>query len=333
MAWCPKCKNEYREGITVCAECGCELVEEKEISDMRFLTGGEDLEQWLTLKGFLEYSGISYVEIRSKEPEQIDEYENTEEAMCLHALYVKHSELQQAQKIARVFFQQKVLEKMAEEQENSTEDDYSEFDSAGEDDAIEDNENLQPGEPAKVTESADEIQNTDKSTRTTEVYQPYIKSEDQAEENRSSAWTLLIVGTLGIIAVALGIAGIIPFRLGNPYMFYGVMSAVFILFVVMGLVSMKNAKIFAKKAESENSLRNSLLKWCRENLTAEKVDEKLATTNEIPEHITDGEMYFKRYDMIKQMVNHQFMNLDQGLLENLIDEEVYDMVFPNNENE
>jgi len=23
--WCPKCKAEYREGFTVCADCGCEL--------------------------------------------------------------------------------------------------------------------------------------------------------------------------------------------------------------------------------------------------------------------------------------------------------------------
>ena len=27
MPWCPKCKNEYREGFTECAECGCRLVE------------------------------------------------------------------------------------------------------------------------------------------------------------------------------------------------------------------------------------------------------------------------------------------------------------------
>lgn len=25
--WCPKCKAEYRKGITICAECGAELVE------------------------------------------------------------------------------------------------------------------------------------------------------------------------------------------------------------------------------------------------------------------------------------------------------------------
>ena len=28
MAWCPKCKCEYIAGITVCADCGCELVDE-----------------------------------------------------------------------------------------------------------------------------------------------------------------------------------------------------------------------------------------------------------------------------------------------------------------
>ena len=26
--WCPKCKNEYIEGVTTCVDCGCELVAE-----------------------------------------------------------------------------------------------------------------------------------------------------------------------------------------------------------------------------------------------------------------------------------------------------------------
>ena len=28
MPWCPVCKSEYREGFTVCARCGVELVDE-----------------------------------------------------------------------------------------------------------------------------------------------------------------------------------------------------------------------------------------------------------------------------------------------------------------
>ena len=28
MAWCPKCKNEYRKGITHCPDCDVDLVEE-----------------------------------------------------------------------------------------------------------------------------------------------------------------------------------------------------------------------------------------------------------------------------------------------------------------
>ena len=30
MAWCPKCKCEYVDGIKVCADCGCDLVESLE---------------------------------------------------------------------------------------------------------------------------------------------------------------------------------------------------------------------------------------------------------------------------------------------------------------
>lgn len=281
MAWCPKCKNEYREGITVCAECGCELVEEKELYNRKPLLLGEE-QQLQTLKSFLEYNGIKTAEIRYVEQE------------AGYELLVKDTDFTQALKVVRVFMEQKALEKIQEMQENGT-----------------------------MEEMKASAENTEKEAGETQPVQPYVNSAEQAEENRSSAWTLLIVGSLGLIAMILGIVGVIPLNLGNPYMFYGVMSAVFILFIVMGAVSMKNAKIFAKKAESENSLRDSLLKWCEENLTAEKIDAQIENADDVADEI----LYFRRYEMIKKMMNHQFMNLDQGFLEQLIDDEVYDMVF------
>lgn len=288
MAWCPKCKNEYREGFSVCAECGCELVEKEKIYNVKPLAFGEE-QQMISLKGFLEYNKIKYVEMKYDEEEAVYE------------LLVDEDDLLHAQKVARVFLEQRTLEKLKEAQEYGMDAHFTEsYDTA-----------------VEATEEAADNGNS------SEISKPYVNSADQAEENRSSAWTLLVVGSIGLIVVILGIAGIIPFRLGNPYMFYGVMSAIFILFIVMGMLSMKNAKVFAKKAESENSLRDSLLKWCRENLTAQKVNEQLGNTDNVPEEV----LYFRRYEMIRKMMNHQFMNLDQGFLENLIDEEVYDMVF------
>lgn len=152
---------------------------------------------------------------------------------------------------------------------------------------------------------------------------PYQNSLERAEENRSSGWVLLVVGGLGFLVIFLGMIGVLPVSFGTNYLLYGVMSAVFLLFMVMGGISMKNARIFAKKAESENSLQNTLLAWCRENLTAENIGAEIESTRDD----TEETLYFKRCDYIKGRMNHQFMNLDQAFLEHLIDEKVYEMVF------
>lgn len=173
---------------------------------------------------------------------------------------------------------------------------------------------------------------------------PYRNNSEKAEDNRSSAWVLLIFGIFGIIAIILGIAGIIPLRPGNPYMFYGIMGAVFILFIVMGIVSLKNAIFFESKAASDNSLQEIMKKWCIENLNAQDIDKAIEESKDVnTENDTeedknaetvisadldaDGELYFKRYEYIKNRLNEQFMNLDEGFLDNFIDEKVFDLVF------
>ncbi len=52
MPWCPKCKNEYREGIKVCADCGVELVSEPLENAPVPLTFG-DKEKMAALKSLL----------------------------------------------------------------------------------------------------------------------------------------------------------------------------------------------------------------------------------------------------------------------------------------
>ena len=150
----------------------------------------------------------------------------------------------------------------------------------------------------------------------------YQDSSERASDNRSSAWVLLGLGSAGLIAVILGVTGILPLRLGNPYLFYGVMGAIFILFVVAGIVSMKNAKLFEKKAESENSPRQTLLDWCRANLNAADIDREVCG-----EGVSEEVAYFRRSFCIKEKLNHQFVNLNQGFLDQFIDDYIYDEIF------
>lgn len=284
MAWCPQCKNEYREGITVCADCGCELVEEKESRKLFpvFVGNAENAEE---LKRFLEYNQIKQVTVSSARDEGV-------------VVAVEETDKEQALKLARVYAEQKYseeLEHIASEKQAEEEKD--------------------PFAEEKMVRAA----------RTN--FKSYMNSAQKAEDNRSSAWVLLIVGVLGLAVVVLGSLGILPLRIGNPYLFYGVMSALFLLLIVMGFVSMKSAKLFARTAESENSLKKTLLEWCKGNLKASQIDSVIADAAELEEEV----LYMRRYDVIKDMLNHQFMNLDQDFVDELIDEEIYDMVFTTEE--
>ncbi len=217
MPWCPKCKNEYREGFSVCADCGSVLVDEE-----------------------------TFVRLEAEQPA-----------------------------------------------------DFS-------------------SEAAEEKAGASQSRGKGESSRI-----PYRDNAERASENRSSAWVLMAVGGFGIAVLILGITGMIPLHFSNAYLFYGVMAAVFILFLVAGIISMKNALIFEKSAESENSVKTALLDWCRQNLRKEDLDQQIG----IEEKPSMEILYFRRFEAIKARLNHQFLNLDQGFLEKLIDDTVYEMVY------
>lgn len=218
MPWCPVCKNEYRDGIKLCAECKVELVD--------------------------------HLEDRKAQSAELGEQGRMASMRALAA--------------------------------------------AGEEDSDED--------------MSEEIP----------VYHVYQNSAAKAEDNRTSAYTLLLVGIVGFILVLLVFAGVIPVYQGSSttkYFVCGVMGAMFVLFIVFGVVSMRNSKILLIKAKSEDSLLSEITKWCEGNLSAQQIDEDL-----FDEEIAEEQKYFKRTAKMKKMINDKYMNLDEALLEHFVDE-------------
>ncbi len=167
-----------------------------------------------------------------------------------------------------------------------------------------------------------EAQETDASVEEEETksgsYHYYQNSAARAEDNKSSAYTLLFVGGVGFIVVLLIFFNVTPlYRNGGitKYMVCGIMGAMFILFIIFGVLSMRSSKILFSKAKTENSLLAEMTRWCEENLNAEELDQEL-----FQEEMPEEQKYFLRAEKMKTLINDKFMNLDQAFVEHFVDE-------------
>lgn len=104
MAWCPVCKNEYREGITECSECKVPLVDNLEDCKLVKILYGtrEGLEE---LKDYLEYNAVKPVQI------DFDKEEGTE------ALFVSEKDKLRSIKLISTLMKQKQLEQLESNKE------------------------------------------------------------------------------------------------------------------------------------------------------------------------------------------------------------------------
>lgn len=241
MPWCPKCKCEYREGITECADCKISLVDE--------------------------------LPPDSENP------------------YLEENQMQQ--------MEQWVLEETEE--------------------------------PIATEEEQDvdletKIRNARMSAATDSV-RVYQDKKSKAEDFKSSAYTLIIVGAIGIIALVLLELGVFPFSLAAPgkYITYGVMGTMFLIFIIMGFSSFHSSKKYADEAKTEDDLTSRIKSWTLENVTKESIIKKAA----LPEQMPDEVKYFKYFELLKNAIKAQFGDMDASYLESLC-EELYSEIFEEN---
>jgi len=283
MPWCPKCKNEYKAGYTVCADCGTELVDSLE-SGMKAVYFGADEEIYEMAK-FLRANGIKKSEV------SYDEKENTYE------LKVESEVMAEAQKMIRVYLQNIAAA----------------------------NEVKQAAEAmAAMSEEELEALQREKEYRIKEMMRaPYEDADKKAEDYKSGADALLIVGIIGVVALVLLNLGVLPISLPafTKAMITGVMGIMFMIFVFMGITSRKSYAKLKSQANSDKDTKADIKKYLKETINVDEFDKELCDDEPSMEIL-----YFRRMEKLKEMVFAYSEGIDVSFAEYIL-EEVYPEIF------
>lgn len=318
MPWCPVCKNEYKEGVTVCADCGETLVASLEERKEVLLCSGEEA-LILRMQKFMEYNDIPVI------------FEQKDEEACLYVL-PKHE--RKAKQAAHVF-----LVESAAEAENRLEtaldsgDILNEAESATDEEASNHEEALHQVDSADGEEAQEDAEDalnsgssSDDGNNENDLRVPnggvYRKKSEQADDLKSSGEVLLVFGILGCIAMLLIDFGVLPIRFGNRIMMNVIMFALFLFFIGFGIYSLKGARKFRAEASDEDALTERIDAWVKAHLTAESIDEAAGLEEEDAEEIC----FFKRTEAIKRKIAEEFDGVDESYLDSLA-ENVYQELF------
>lgn len=153
----------------------------------------------------------------------------------------------------------------------------------------------------------------------------FVKASDRAENYRSSAFALLIVGGFGIVFLILAYLGIIKIALAANIniLFYAVMGFMFIVFIVVGIKSLSAAKVIQSTSKDEEDLTNKIYEYMRTEFTKDSIDE-MAIKDEIV--LSEEEKFFPRSIVMRNLINEKFGELDDAFMTELV-ENAYSEMF------
>lgn len=304
MLYCPRCKNEYQDGYTVCSDCNIMLISYEELNPKLPIYFGEK-EEIEMLAEYLEANFIKSVEVKEStdKPGFYEIFADDKEKKAvvkLLKIYLHDKEVKQVQEALHL---QEIMNKEAE-REDDLEDENLEEDSISEKEQqrISDMEQIHRMlEPAKVHENA----------------------KEKAEEYKSTAIMLIIIGILGIAADVMMYLDKLPIHFygSSKYLSCGLMLALFLVFLGFGFSSLSSSKKLAVIGAKEVDLSEEIKKWMKDNLTAEDIDSKI----EIYENDDESVKFFNRTELMKALISSEF-EAEEALIDELVDkfyEEIY----------
>lgn len=285
--WCPKCRNEYIEGVTTCVDCGCELVDElpKEIDKEAPQVIGSVIDEEIGNK-FLRFFRFSGLKTCALLPHNEEEEEG-------FYLVVSYDELEPAVQLVQQFAE-------AEEIQNSKDLDLDKLVSILDDhlDDIQD-------------EEANELL-TDLRTESSTVY---VNKKDKYTDFKFSGYSFITFAVLGYVFVAINFAGVI--HLFNYYSM-AILGIVFTVFLGIGISSLRKASRIKGLVSEEETI----LEQVQEFIEREFTDEYFDTLGN--SELSDEENFLHVSEGLKNRLVEQFPLFSKGYIDQLVDEKYGD---------
>lgn len=297
MPWCPNCKTEYREGITHCADCKVELVAEYKdvvLKNATALLVQVETEQQAfieKLRKFLEYSGITSAVMEEEE---------------LTGVYVAPEDFNKAKKCFKAFYSvetEMVMQKAAEAAFLKGE----EFDYFGDDEEEED-------AAESLSEAKEEVAESFEEQKTAK----HVSAASRYEDYRSSGYTFVILGGLGVAFALLNFMDVITV-FGSGFS-STVLFVLFGIFLALGIFSFVKAGQLKEGAKQENELVASAKSWMQENFNEEVLADLTKSDTSSDEVNTEELLYMDRLDSLVKRLLDAFPNLHDSLAEQLVEE-------------
>ncbi len=288
MPWCPKCKNEYVEGITTCADCGVDLVDElpEEIDpEMPSIicrvtdevVGGKFV-FYLNMQG-IQTAGL--MPVTAEDEDQADE-----DNKAGYYVVVANFEEEAATTLFEGFDK---LEEIDEDQLKT----------------------IAPELEDKLKELQDEEANIMLSDLRTESSSVYVKKKDKYSDLKFSGISFIVFGILGFGLLLLNILEYVD--MFNKFSTL-IMAIVFAAFFIIGITSLLRARKMKNIVSQEEVISDDVLNWIDENIT-DKYIETLINPD-----LGEEDNYFASHEAMCKMVMDKFPLFNPNYLDQMIDD-------------
>lgn len=153
----------------------------------------------------------------------------------------------------------------------------------------------------------------------------YSNSDEKYKDNLSSAYTFLIIGVAGLIALVLYDFGLIPvFNTASKILFNVVAAALFTGFIIAGIMSLRYSRKLKLAIDVDSAMLGKAVSYLEANLSKEAIESSYDSSD-----IPDEMKYYRRTDAIKQCISSEFDDVSEELMNEICDR-YYNSLFGQN---